>query len=356
MKNTMMRHAGLGSLLALLPVLMPAAVAQQGDAKPPQVQVQAADAAAGAAAFDQYLAGLPEVVATYDGGDIKSKAIVPLLSAQKDALMAQGAKGVEAAKGYVFELTNMMLDQALAVDEATKRGLAANEEKANSQLAEIKSKQDGEEFKKLLAANGMESEEALRQRIADALMVEDMIKQEAAVTPEDVKKFYDENPQYFNFLSASHILVRFEQDDASKATAKTKIESVQKELQGGADFAELAKQHSDCPSKEQGGSLGKFGRGQMVPEFEQALLKLKEGEISGPVETQFGYHLIKSAGESTQPLAEVQPRITEFLEQQKGQKTYSELIAKLRADKHAKVLVEEPPRPAMPGMAPHNHD
>ena len=105
--------------------------------------------------------------------------------------------------------------------------------------------------------------------------------------------------------TARHILV----------SSEAKCNELKAAIEGGADFAQLAKEHSTCPSNRDGGNLGSFGRGQMVPEFEQALLKLKEGEISGPVETQFGYHLIKSAGESTQPLAEVQPRITEFLEQ-----------------------------------------
>lgn len=371
MKNKMMRHVCLGTLLAVLPMLSAPAVAQEGNAQPvvpaatapaqPAVDpAAAAAAAADLAAVEKYLASLPEVVATYDGGDVKAKMIVQIISAQKDAMPAGGGPlTVDAVKGYVHDLTGMMLDQALVVGEATQRGIAPNDGEAAKELEEIKGKHGQEDFAKLLTANGIDSEETLRKRIVERIMVNDMIKKEAAVTPDEVKKFYDENPQHFNFLSASHILVRFEKDEASRVAAKTKIESVQKELKDGGDFAELAKQHSDCPSKEQGGSLGKFGRGQMVPEFEQALLKLKEGEVSEPVETQFGYHLIKSAGATTQPLDEVQPRITQFLEEQKGQKTYTDLVARLRTDKHAKILVEAAPAPAMPGMpagAPHNHD
>ncbi|HOG49231.1 MAG TPA: peptidylprolyl isomerase [Lentisphaeria bacterium] len=339
MKRKMMRHVCLGTLLAVLPMMSVSALAQEGGAQP----------AAEPAAVEKYLASLPEVVATYDGGEVKSKMIVQVISAQKEAMQSDNAFTVDVVKGYVHDLAGMMLDQALAVSEAKARGIAPNNDQAAKELEAIKGQHSKEDFTKLLKANGIDSEETLRQRIAERIMVNDMVKKEAAVTPEEVKKFYDENPQFFNFLSASHILVRFEKDDDSRAAAKTKIESIQKQLKEGADFAELAKQHSDCPSKEQGGSLGKFGRGQMVQEFEQALLKLKKDEVSEPVETQFGYHLIKSAGESTQPLAEVQPRITEFLEQQKGQKTYTELIAKLRTEKNAKILVEAPPAPVMPG-------
>lgn len=83
--------------------------------------------------------------------------------------------------------------------------------------------------------------------------------------------------------SARHILVTTE--DAC-LELKTQIE-------GGADFADLAKQHSQCPSGQRGGELGTFGRGQMVPEFDQVVFGEAVGEVHGPVKTQFGYHLVE---------------------------------------------------------------
>jgi peptidyl-prolyl cis-trans isomerase C len=84
-------------------------------------------------------------------------------------------------------------------------------------------------------------------------------------------------------VQCSHILVKDE------ATANKLLE----EIKGGADFGDLAKQHSSCPSKSKGGDLGKFGKGQMVAPFEQAAFALEPGQTSGPVPTQFGVHLIK---------------------------------------------------------------
>jgi peptidyl-prolyl cis-trans isomerase C len=83
-------------------------------------------------------------------------------------------------------------------------------------------------------------------------------------------------------VRASHILVETEQQ----------AQSLMEQVQNGADFADLARQHSRCPSSRAGGDLGQFGRGQMVPEFEQAAFDNVVGALVGPVRTQFGYHLV----------------------------------------------------------------
>jgi len=98
-------------------------------------------------------------------------------------------------------------------------------------------------------------------------------------------------------VGASHILLMYQGSMRSTATrskddALAEITNLKVQLDGGADFADLASQHSDCPSGAQGGSLGTFGRGMMVGEFEDAAFALDVGGTSGVVETPFGYHLI----------------------------------------------------------------
>lgn len=88
-------------------------------------------------------------------------------------------------------------------------------------------------------------------------------------------------------IRASHILV----DKHSQALR------VLEDLEAGKDFKSLARERSTCPSRKRGGDLGFFGRGQMVKEFERAAFALKVGEVSGPVKTQFGYHIIKKTAE-----------------------------------------------------------
>ncbi len=87
-------------------------------------------------------------------------------------------------------------------------------------------------------------------------------------------------------VKASHILVK----------KRSEADNILKEMEKGADFAELAKKYSLCPSSKKGGSLGFFTRGKMVKEFEKAAFSLAKGEVSGAVKTEFGYHIIKRTG------------------------------------------------------------
>ncbi len=82
---------------------------------------------------------------------------------------------------------------------------------------------------------------------------------------------------------ASHILVK----------TQAECENIKKQIEEGADFAEMARQHSSCPSSKQGGALGEFGPGEMVPEFDRVVFSGEVGKVMGPVKTQFGYHLVQ---------------------------------------------------------------
>lgn len=99
-------------------------------------------------------------------------------------------------------------------------------------------------------------------------------------------------------IRASHILLMYKGSmrstaTRSKAEALDSINALKAEIAGGADFGDLARKNSDCPSGEDGGDLGKFPRGAMVPEFDQAAFALEPGQVSDVVETAFGYHLIQ---------------------------------------------------------------
>jgi foldase protein PrsA len=154
--------------------------------------------------------------------------------------------------------------------------------------------QFGDNFELVLQQNQLEDEAALRDLLKDQLLIEKAALKDVEVTDEEVQAKYDE---YQPEIRASHILVEDE------ATAK----EVKEKLEGGADFAELAKEYStDTVSAEQGGDLDFFGPGVMVPEFEEAAYALEVNEISEPVQTQHGWHIIKvTEKKEKEPLEEM---------------------------------------------------
>lgn len=139
------------------------------------------------------------------------------------------------------------------------------------------------------------------------------------VTDQDVQKYYDEHKAEFERVTARHILIPA--GGASGQTdeqAKAKADAIKQRLDKGEDFAAIAKAESADPgSKDEGGLLQPFGRGQMVPEFEETAFSQKDNAISQPVKTRFGYHIIQTLKKETQPLAEVKEEITEILRPQK---------------------------------------
>jgi peptidyl-prolyl cis-trans isomerase C len=161
------------------------------------------------------------------------------------------------------------------VDELVKKEILSQEAKKKGYENNPEYQKKVEDFKKLTLIS---------------LLLEKEIEEKAKVTDKDVKDYYESHKADMttnNQIRASHILVKSE-DEAKKI-----LEQVKK----GGDFAKIAKEKSiDTGSAKNGGDLGFFAKGQMVPEFEKVAFSLKEGEIGGPVKTQFGYHVIKVTG------------------------------------------------------------
>lgn len=154
----------------------------------------------------------------------------------------------------------------------------------------------------------------------------------------ECRAFYEQNPASFQqgeSASASHILFSLE-NGAVESLVKAKAEGILAQVKANpAHFASLAKDHSTCPSGQEGGALGQFGRGQMVPEFENAVFSTAPGEIAPElVETQFGYHIIQVTDrQGGAPVAfdEVKERLQEFLSEMAGRKANHAYIATLLA-------------------------
>ena len=167
-------------------------------------------------------------------------------------------------------------------------------------------------------------------RVKEDLLVNYAVNKAVAsvrVTDAEAKEFFDAHPEQFageKTVNASHILVA---DEAQANEILAKINA------GELSFEDAAKQYSSCPSSAEGGCLGDFGHGQMVPEFDQACFSMAEGEIAGPVQTQFGFHLIKlNKINEVQPMQfeQVKEQLRQSLLGEKQQNAYQSKINQLK--------------------------
>ena len=218
------------------------------------------------------------------------------------ATLGQRAQSYNNPEGRAMILKQLIDSKLLLLD--AKRNLYEGEAEFRAQLAKLK--------------DNLLTNYAAEKAIAAAAKVKD----------EDVINFYNENPEKFNSgeaVNASHILVSTEEEALA---IYAKIAS------GEVTFEDAAKEHSSCPSKANGGSLGDFTKGQMVPEFDAAVFAMEVGEITKtPVKTQFGYHLIKlnSKTEATAtPFEEVKDGIKAMLENEKQRTAYESKINQLK--------------------------
>ena len=159
-----------------------------------------------------------------------------------------------------------------------------------------------------------------QRKIKYLLLDRDQARQRVTVTPADIDRYYNQNIQQFQTpeqVRASHILLKTE--GKNDADVRKLAEEVLAKVKANGDFAALAKQYSEDSTKDQGGDLGLFGRGRMVPEFETAAFAMQPGQVSDLVKSQFGYHIIKVTerkNATTTPLDQVRAQIQQQLSSQ----------------------------------------
>ena len=177
--------------------------------------------------------------------------------------------------------------------------------------------------------------EELKKRVVVEAFLKKKIEDQANISDADLQKFYDQNKDKFNTgdqVRASHILVKSENE----------AQDILGQIKKGANFEALAKKNSVDSAGAKGGDLGWFGKGSMIPEFEKVVFSLKEGELSGVVKTQFGYHIIKLTGKrpaGNRSFAEAKEQIKAKLLPEKQQETFQKLKDELK--KGAKYSIKE---------------
>lgn len=242
--------------------------------------------------------------------------------------------GIEIAKTYAEEQNITVSDKEVDQELETIKTQVGEQARAAGQNLE-----DQEAFDQALEENNI-TEQELRRDIRENLpvqLVQERVSGNAEPSQDEVQKFYDDNKTQFTQPAQRcmrHILFNKDQ--------KQKAEEAKAELQNGGDFADLAKENSQDPgSAEKGGDLGCLGKGETVPPFEEAAFAAEQGEIVGPVETEFGYHIIEVTEireEQTQPLADVEAQITEQLTATQQEEEFTKWLDEQEKERNVKYL------------------
>ncbi len=311
---------------------------------------------------------LPDTVAVVEGTPIKKEELQKAF----DAVLAQ--QGIPAgqlpeeqkAMGY-----RMILDDLILEKLVTKRAadVKVADEEVTAMYDRIKSNFGSEEeLKAQIEKNGQTVEQVkaeIRKSLQQQKWLDEQTKGKTEVTEADAQDFYKKNPEQFQRpeqVRASHILVRVD-EGAKPADVEAKEKqaaAIAARVKKGEDFNKVAAEVSEDPSaKQNSGDLGFFTKEQMVPEFSNAAFGMKKDEISAPVRSQFGYHVIKLTDRKaaeTVTLEQAKPQLMAFLEQQKKQQEVQKVVSGIREKADVKINLPEPKAPeaapATPTAAP----
>ncbi len=254
---------------------------------------------------------------------------VQQLDAMKDAIRQRAVDNV---------INRVLLEQAVENEK-----VEVGKDDVEARLDEIKQNFESQDaFEERLSSLGL-TEKQLREEIELGMRIEALLDKHTAnvseATDGEISEFYNSNIERFKQperVRASHILIAVDENDTEEQKAEKRLRAAKilGELEKGADFAQLASQYSDCPSKANGGDLGYFERGRMVEPFEEAAFNLKVGELSDIVETRYGYHIIKvtdHVDSQTIPLEEARADIASYINTQKKQEAIGAYVESLRA-------------------------
>jgi foldase protein PrsA len=250
-------------------------------------------------------------------------------------------------------ILQQMVQEALIEQYAKSNNITVTDDEINAREDQLKANFPNGSWDEMLKARNL-TEADVKQALREQVILDKALAKQVTITPAQVQQYFQKNHAAFDKpeqVQARHILV------PDLATAN-KVEAL---LKQGKSFSDLAKQYSTDPgSKDKGGELGWFRRGQMVPAFDKVAFSLPVGAISQPVKSPFGYHIIQVEGK--QPgqqatLANSTPRITEMLRQQQEAPLIQPFLQGLQ--QKATITVNDPrfadlfpsPMPAMPAPA-----
>ena len=334
------------------PVMAPAPVAGEvpatasPEAKADLSAQALASSKAGAAPLPAGTASDKGIAAEVDGIKLTTTQLNKDMNKKIAELKGQiPADSLQKAKAEIKKvLIDEFVTRTILDNEIGRKKITATDKEINEIMDEMKTQlPPGVTMEELLKKNKIDAVK-MREEIAMNLKINKLVLQELGgkvkIADKEISEFYNKNLDKFKqpeSVHARHLLIAFAAGDTDKIKAekKAKAEEMRKKMVGGADFADLATKNSDCPSKQNGGDLGTFTRGQMVKPFEEAAFSQEKNAIGPVVATDFGYHIIQvldhTAEKVTKLDGETKKQISAYLENQKQQETFGALLKKLKA-------------------------
>jgi peptidyl-prolyl cis-trans isomerase C len=310
-----------------------------------------AGAMAAAAPEQQPLAPekIPAVVAKVNGTPIAKADLIKMA----DQIHAQMAPNQPQTADFYRKVLDQLVSNELLLEEAKAAGITASDEEVNKQVSELKGRfPSPEKYQEELKKEGLsEADLAKQAREAFVLqkLVETKVVNDVKVTDQDVKAFYDKNPDKLKRperVHVRHILIHVDKTatDDDKKKARAKADDILAKLKAGGDFAKLAEENSEDPgSKQRGGDLSWVSRNQTVPPFETAAFALKKpNDLSTVVESQFGFHiiqLIEHQDAGMVPFDEVKDKISGFLKQQQQREKFLDHVKGLKGKAKVEIFI-----------------
>ena len=261
---------------------------------------------------------------------------------QAQTMFEQVAKSMPDKPREVVQLAALdlardrMVDQALMAQESQNREYVIDDEEVNLRMKKWISQNGGKKAFSKGKHPVIKTEDDLRKEITSQIQFNRVLEEESTsekISESEAKKYYDARPDLFEtqvLLTASHIL-KMAKTEEEFARAEEQIIKIRKKIEDGDPFIDMIKKESDDSQND--GHLGTFGKGRMVPPFEKAAFSLKVGEVSEPVKSQFGWHLIelhdRKEPEVT-PFEEVKEKIVEYLGERRKDRVFDQFLDKLK--------------------------
>ena len=268
---------------------------------------------------------------------------------QAQSLFDQVAKGMQGRPQEVIQLAAIdlakerMIDQSLMAQESSRRKYQIDPEAVNKGMKRWMKENGGKKAIEKAKHPAIKNREDLRREILAQLRYNRLLEEESSCeipTEKEAREYYENRPDLFTseeMVSASHILKKASSEKEFKV-AEEQIQAIRQRLLSGEDFVKCVQEESDDGVND--GNLGSFGKGRMVPEFEKVAFSLEPDQLSEPVKTQFGWHLVKlheKQEPKITPFDELKEKIIEYLHERKKDKVFDSFLDDLKA----KATIEE---------------